>query len=173
MNLKNSGEGGILRNILKGIGELVELVQEMDTEGKTEIRRTGNFGGFPERKGISGRYDFTLKMGLPGKRGQVAGDAIHADSGRKSSMKEIEPELEVHDEGSFIRVVMEIPAVPDEEVAVCMVDNVLYIDIKNGEAAFRKSIALPDKVKPATMRKYIRNSILEILIDVQDQVSKE
>lgn len=67
--VKSGGGGGTLGSILKGIGELVELVQKMDAEGKNEISRTGTFGIFPEGRGIGGSYGFTLKMGLPGPSG--------------------------------------------------------------------------------------------------------
>lgn len=166
--VKNGGEGSILGNILRGIGDLVELVQKMDTAGKTEISRTGTFGCFPERKGISGCYDFTLKMGLPGKRGQAADGVIHADVGRTPSLKESEPAIEVYDEGRFIRVVAEIPAVSDEEVVLYMKENVLYIDVRANDDPFNKSVVLPERVKPGAMRKFIRNNILEVLVDLQD-----
>jgi len=166
--VKNDGEGGILGNILRGVGELVEWVQRMEAEGKTEISRTGTFGSIPERLRIGGCYGFNLKMGLPGKREQAAGGDTYTVVGQENSLKESEPVIEVYDEGRFVRVVAELPTVSDDEVALYMKENVLYIDVRAKDNPFNKSIVLPDRVKPGTMRKFIRNNILEVLVDLQD-----
>ncbi len=166
--MKDKDEGSTLGNILRGVGELVEWVQKMEAEGKTEYSRTGTFGIMPDRRGISGCYGFNLKMGLPGKRKQVAGGNTYDVVGQVDPLKESEPVIEVYDEGRFVRVVAELPTVSDDEVVVNMKENELYIDIRSKDNPFSKSVALPERVKPGTMRKFIRNDILEVLVDLQD-----
>jgi len=165
--VKSDDEGGILGNVLRGIGELVELVQKMDAEGKTEISRVGTIGDLQGRRGTGACYGFTLRTGLPGKKERVGGEFVQTGAGRESSLKKSEPVIDVFDEGGFIRIVAELPVVSDDEVAVKIKENLLNITVLAREASFSKSIVLPKKVKPGTMRKSIRNGILEVLVDVQ------
>jgi len=162
--LKSSDEGGFLGNILRGIGELVELVQKIDAEGKTEISRTGTFRSFPEHRDAVGRYGFTLKIGLPGER--KTGGIGHGVAERGSPLKEREPVIDVFDEGHFIRVVAELPAVSDDEVDIYVKESILYLTVRAKDDSFSKSIVLPKRVKPGTMRRSLRNGILEVLVDV-------
>jgi len=164
--VKKDGDGGILGNILRGIGEMVDLVKKMDTDGRTEINSTGTFGNLTDPKGISGCYGFTLKTGLPGKRPSFTSDTMPAR--QDISIKKSEPVIDVFDEGHFIRVVVETPVVSDEDIVLHIKENVLYLTVWAKDEPFSKSIALPHRVKSDTMRKFIRNGILEVLLDVQD-----
>lgn len=166
--VKSGSEGSTLGSILRGIGELVELVRKMDAEGKTEISRTGTFGSFPKRQEIGGSYGFTMKMGLPGKKEPAAGGVMHAGVGQEPSLKEHEPVIDVFDEGHFIRVVAELPAVPDEDVVLYMKENVLYLTVRAKDASFSKTIVLPERVISGTIRKSLRNDILEVRVEVQE-----
>lgn len=166
--MKNDGAGGILGNILRGINEVVDLVQKMDSEGKTEINRTGTFGSLTDRKGLGGCYGVTFKTGLPVRKIPTVADTTPAGAQQGISFKDIEPVIDVFDEGHFIRVVAELPAVTEEDVVLHMKENVLYLTVWAKEEPFSKSVRLPEKVKPGTMRKSLRNGILEVLVDVQD-----
>jgi len=166
--VKNDGDGGILGSILRGIGEMVDLVQKMDSDGKTEVNRTGTFGDLTDRKGLGGCYGFTLKTGLPGRKLSSAGGTVQTDAQQDIPFKNSEPVIDVFDEGDFVRVVVEIPAVSDEDIVLHIKENVLYLTVWAKDDPFNKSIALPHRVKPGTMRKSIRNGILEVLFDVQD-----
>jgi len=166
--MKNDGDGGFLGNILRGINEMVDLVQKMDAEGKTEINRTGTFGNLTDRKGLGGGYGFTLKTGLPGKKLTSAGGTVQTGTQQDIPFKNNEPVIDVFDEGNFVRVVVEIPAVSDEDIVLHIKENVLYLTVWSKDDPFNKSIPLPHRVKPDTIRKSIRNGILEVLFDVQD-----
>jgi len=166
--VKSGGESGSFGSILKGIGELVEIVKKMDAEGKTEIKRTGTFGIFPESRRIGGSYGFTLKMGLPGRKEPASSGITHSGVGQKPVQKEREPLVDIFDESNFIRVVVELPAVADEDVVLYMNENVLYLTIRSPNGPFSKTIVLPDRVKPGAMRKSIRNGILEVIVEVKD-----
>ncbi|OPY56173.1 MAG: hypothetical protein A4E55_02194 [Pelotomaculum sp. PtaU1.Bin035] len=164
--MKSDNEGGILGSILRGVGELVDLAQKLDAEGKTELSRTGTLGKSPGKRGPAGHYGFNIKVGLPAKNVPVGG-VMGAGDVEGPSLKEREPVIDVFDEGHFIRVVAELPAVSDEEVIVNIKENVLYLKVRGNNNPFSKSIMLPEKVKPETLRKSLRNGILEVLVDVQ------
>jgi len=166
--VKRGDEGGVIGKFLQGIGELVELARKMDAEGKTEINRTGTFGFLPEGKRLTGSYGFTCKMGLPRKKEPPAGDIVHAGVEQEPSLKEREPMIDVFDEGHFIRVIAELPAVSDEDVSLFMQENVLYLTVRTKDAPFSHTVVLPEKVKPGTMRKSLRNGILEVLVEVRE-----
>jgi len=167
--MKSDDENSILGNVLRGISELVELVQKMDAEGKTEISRVGTLGNFQDRRGTGACYGFTLRTGLPVKGKRTAGGAAQSGAWREPSMKKHEPVIDVFDEGGFVRVVAELPFVTDDEVDLNIQDDVLYLTVRAKDSFFSKSIVLPKKVKPGTLRKFVRNGILEVLVDVQEQ----
>ncbi|MDF9407593.1 MAG: hypothetical protein A4E52_01883 [Pelotomaculum sp. PtaB.Bin013] len=166
--MKNGDESSILGNVLRGIGELVELVQKMDAEGKTEINRFGTLGDFHGQQGTGARYGFTLRTGLPGRRRPAPGDVAPSEVEWQPPLKKREPVIDVFDEGGFIRVVAELSIASDDEVALDIKENVLNMTVETRDVSFSKCIAMPKKVNPGTMRKYIRNGILEVLVDVQD-----
>ncbi|TEB15406.1 hypothetical protein Psfp_02191 [Pelotomaculum sp. FP] len=166
--MKNDSDGGILGSILRGIGEMVDLVQKLDSEGNTEINRMGTFGNLTDRKRLGGCYGFTLKTGLPGKKPPVACDTMPSGAQQDIIFKNSDPVIDVFDEGHFVRVVVEIPTVSYEDIVLHIKENILYLTVWAKDEPFNKSITLPHRVKPGTMRRSIRNGILEVLLDVQD-----
>ncbi len=166
---KDFSEGFKLNDVLKGITDLVDLVQKMEAEKKTEESKTGNFQ-FPRGKNFfQGSYGFSVKLGGLSDRPR-SGQPLTMDTGR--AIKEIklpydawEPVMDIFNEDSTVQIVVEMPGTSEDQVNIVITDQELDIGVDKGETGVRKSIALPCPVKPESLQYSVRNGILKITLD--------
>jgi len=154
---KDFTQGSFLGGLLKGLGELAQLAEKLETEGKTEIRRTGHFGSF-ERGVPVGSYGLNIRMGnlKPGEH--------HFKD--KTHVQKNEPLLDIFDEGDFIQVVVELPEVSGgEEIEVNLARQTLLLTAQTPAGVFQKSIFLPIAVKSESLQKIFKNGILKIVLE--------
>src|SRR3970040_929789 len=139
---RKGGGGFGLGDLFKGIGDLIELLQEIEAEGKTEVSRTGELRGKGPLKDLKGVYGFNVKVGLGGeptvetfgtiKKGE-AGDVVEEVR---------EPLVDVFDENEAIRVIAELPGVEAGDVRVELKDDILTICAEGKDRKYNKEIVL-------------------------------
>ncbi len=161
-------DGLKLSDVVKGITDLVELVQKMDAEKKTEESKTGVFHFPRDKKTIQGTYGFTVKLGALGDSSQPfhAGQAkpqkiIH----KKIANHSWEPVMDIFDEGNTLQIVVEVPGAQENHLNVVVSGEDLEIQIQHEAGEKVKSIPLPCGVNPGSLKYTVRNGILTITLD--------
>lgn len=166
---KDFFEGFKLQDVLRGITDLVDLVQKMDAEKKTEESKTGNFQFSRDKNVFQGSYGFSVKLGgLPEKSQSVS--PVIVDAGRVIKEKKMpddawEPVTDIFDEGGTVQIVVEMPGISEHQVNIEISGSMLDITMEKGKAGVIKSVPLPCPVKPESLQYSVRNGILKIILD--------
>jgi len=149
------GLGGIFR----GLGNLVELLREMEEEGRSEVTRTGELKGPGRSRAM---YGFTVKVGTGGvPRVERFGNVRETEAG--PVVEEVrEPMVDVFDEGNEVVVIAEIPGVAESDINLEIKEDILLLSASDEDRQYRKEVLLPCAVVAETMRSSYRNGILEI-----------
>lgn len=164
---KDSFDGFKFNDFLRGITDLVELVQKMDKEKKTEESKTGNFQ-FPRDKNLfQGSYNFNVKLGglpeISRPRSQTV-DVRPPAREKKMPADAWEPVMDIFDEGSTVQIVIEVQGVSEDQVNIDVTPGSLDITLQ-GQAGASRSIPLPCPVNPESLRYSVRNGLLKISLD--------
>jgi HSP20 family protein len=155
------GVGGNLGGILKGLGDLVEKLGELEQRGG--ISETGEIGG--EGGKVKGIYGFSVKVGLgdQGPRIEPFGNIRRdADSGRSEVQEVREPMVDVFEEDDHVLVLAELPGIGKDDIKIEVKDDVLTIAAEHGEKKYRKEVLLPYPVPKDKMQIACNNGVLEI-----------
>ena len=153
-------EGG-LGGILRGLGDLVEKLRDLENQG--EVSRTGTLHGSGEQ--VRGIYGFTVKVGLgdQGPRIETFGNIRRDASSGRTEVREVrEPMVDVFDEEEHLLVLAELPGVSKEDVQIELQDDVLTIVAEHGDKKYRKEVLLPRAVPKEKMQVSCNNGVLEI-----------
>jgi HSP20 family protein len=153
-------EGG-LGGILRGLGDLVEKLADLEQQG--EISKTGTIRGSGEQ--LRGIYGFTVKVGLgdQGPRIEPFGNIRRdASSGRTEVQEVREPMVDIFDEEKYLLVLAELPGTSKEDVQIELEDDVLTITAERGDKKYRKEVLLPRIVPKEKMQVNCNNGVLEI-----------
>ena len=107
------------------------------SDGKPEIREFGNLK-FSGHEG-SRRSPFYIK-------------------------EEVEPLVDVMDEGDKIRVVAEVPGVEKDDINLDVKPDALTIDVDAGDRKYYKELRLPSEVDPESIKSNYKNGVLKIIL---------
>jgi HSP20 family protein len=155
------GVGGNLGGILKGLGDLVEKLGELEKRGG--MSETGEIRGEGDK--VRGIYGFSVKVGLgdQGPRIEPFGNIRRdADSGRTEVQEVREPMVDVFEEEGHVLVLAELPGIGKDDVKVEVKDDVLTIAAERGEKKYRKEVLLPYSVAKEKIQIACNNGVLEI-----------
>ena len=155
------GVGGNLGGILRGLGDLVEKLGELEKRGG--ISETGEIRGEGDK--IRGIYGFSVKVGLgdQGPRIEPFGNIRRdADSGRTEVQEVREPMVDVFEEEDHLLVLAELPGIGKDDVQVEVKDDVLTIAAERGEKKYRKEVLLPYCISKEKIQVTCNNGVLEI-----------
>ena len=161
---RKGGRGFGLGDLFRGIGDLVELLKEMEAEGKTEVSRTGELRGKGRLKDLKGVYGFSVKVGLGGEPTvETFGNIKKGEDG--AVVEEMrEPLVDVFDEKEAIRVIAELPGVEANDIKVELEGDILTIAAEGKDRKYNKEILLPAKGKRDSLQTSYRNGILEVTV---------
>jgi HSP20 family protein len=161
---RKGGGGFGLGDLFRGIGDLIELLKEMEAEGKTEVTRTGELRGKGRLKDLKGVYGFSVKVGLGGEPTvETFGNIKKGDAG--AVVEEMrEPLVDVFDEKEAIRVIAELPGVEAADIKVELEGDILTLTAEGKERKYNKEILLPAKGKRESLKTSYRNGILEVTV---------
>jgi HSP20 family protein len=155
------GVGGNLGGILKGLGDLVEKLGELEKRGG--ISETGEIHS--EGGKVRGIYGFSVKVGLgdQGPRIEPFGNIRRdADSGRTEVQEVREPMVDVFEEEDHVLVLAELPGIGKDDVKIAVKDDVLTIAAERGEKKYRKEVLLPYCISKEKIQITCNNGVLEI-----------
>jgi HSP20 family protein len=154
-----------LGGIFRGLGNLIELAGKLAEEGE-EIRKervfTARGPGGKELKGIFGVSVRTLQGGKPVF--ETFGNIKKTPKG--PVVEEVrEPIVDLFDEKSHVRLIVELPGVSDEGLSIELKGDILNLNAASKERQYAKEILLPCPVKQESLQKSFHNGILEITIE--------
>ncbi|MBI2115307.1 MAG: Hsp20/alpha crystallin family protein [candidate division NC10 bacterium] len=161
---RKGGGGFGLGDIFRGIGDLIELLKEMEAEGKTEVSRTGELRGKGRLKDLRGVYGFNVKVGLGGEPTvETFGNIRKSKEG--PVVEEVrEPLLDVLDEGDSFRIIAELPGVEASDITLDLKDDILTIAAEGKDRKYSKEILLSSRAQPGPPTMSYRNGILEVRV---------
>lgn len=85
--------------------------------------------------------------------------------GRKPEIaEEMEPLVDVVDEGNSVRVIAELPGVDKEDIELEAVDRTLIIRAKGKHRSYYKEVELPARVDIDSAKARYRNGVLEVVL---------
>lgn len=153
------GMGGIL----KGIGDFIETVADMEQKGEKKREESGvkDLG-----KGKA-TYGFSIKLGDLGEKSKTEfeefGNIHNTDEG--PVVDDIrEPMVDIFDEEDRINIVAEIPGVKKEDIKINLKNNTLILKAVHGERKYRKEIPLSASIDSDNISSSYRNGILNISV---------
>lgn len=161
MSKKDRSIGLGLSDLFKGLGDLLEVAQKLDTKGINELKQSGTFGS-THPKGLRGAYGFSVRVG------GASGSTIRSFGNLKPNAGKIEfnetwePILDVFDEGDYVLVIAELPGVDKEQLQLKLEGKVLHLKA-NGIRQYEKDIILPYAVKENIISVF-QNGIVEITL---------
>ena len=164
MRERKGGSGFGLGDLFRGIGDLIELLKEMEAEGKTEVTRTGELRGKGRLKDLKGVYGFSVKVGLGGEPTvETFGNIKKGDAG--AVVEEMrEPLVDVFDEKGTIRIIAELPGVEADGIKVELVGDILTIAAESKDRKYQKEVLLPAKGMRESLKTSFHNGILEVTV---------
>jgi len=149
-------------DLFKGIGNLINLVNEMSEKGKSQITRTGEITGLDKNKGIRGVYGFTVRLGATGNtRVQPFGN-IKKEENRITVQEIREPIVDIFEEEEGLLLIAELPGVARDDIDLDVKDDILIITASGKERKYAKEVLLPFKVDPNKVTTVLNHGVLEI-----------
>lgn len=149
-------------NIFKGIGNFIDLIGEMSEKGEEIIQKTKEFKGKGPFKDLKGVYGFTIKTGIGGTPTVEHFGNVKATSKGPIIEEAREPLVDIFDEGSEIRVLIEMPGVTEQDVILDLKGDILIITSPNSKRKYKKEIILPSEVESKIISKSYINGIYEV-----------
>ncbi|MFX0108581.1 MAG: archaeal heat shock protein Hsp20 [Candidatus Hodarchaeota archaeon] len=149
-------------DIFAQIDELMEWMMKEMSEGKMfdmesieEFLRQNPDGTNPFV------FGFSMGQGPDGKPFIHRFGNAPSEDGIKMT-PQLEPLVDVIDEGEEVIVVAEVPGVEKDEIKVRVKGSQLIIDVDNPERPYHTELDLPTKVKKEDAKSSLRNGVLEV-----------
>jgi HSP20 family protein len=154
--------GGLsFRGLMKGLGNLADLVSKLIEEGETEMTRTGEIKGL-DREGITGVYGFRIRT-LAGGEPHIESFGNIKKTPQGPRVEEVsEPLVDVFDEPEAVVVIAELPGVEQSDIHLEIKGDILDLKAEGEKRKYRKEVLLPTLVDPPSITSSYKNGILEI-----------
>ena len=163
------------RSIFDIFDDLFREIEEEFRELLSETERIREVKGFEEGfKEIRGPfiYGFRITIGPDGRPKVEEFGNIRRAGVRPKISEEIEPLVDVLDEGDKIRIIAEMPGVEKESISLKAVDKKLIIRASNHKKYY-KEIDLPEEVDVRKAKASYRNGVLEVLLEKKSKEKRE
>ncbi|MEW5955686.1 MAG: archaeal heat shock protein Hsp20 [Candidatus Micrarchaeota archaeon] len=116
---------------------------------------------FHELHGSPLVYGFSAR---PGEEGPVIQEFGNVDVRRKKLSQEREPLVDVIDEKTQVRAVIELPGVEKNEIKLSATPRQLEVRVANPSRQYAKKIPLPAEVLEDSAKAAYKNGILEVVL---------
>jgi HSP20 family protein len=153
-----------LGGLLKGIGNLVDLVSKMAEEGREETAGSGEIEAMGGR--LKGVYGFSVRLGLGGRPIIEQFGNIQETATGPTVAETREPLVDVLDEGDHLAVIAELPGVDEKDIRVTVEGDIVEIVATTGDRSYQKEVLLP-AAAAASLESSYRNGVLEIRLAKQ------
>lgn len=151
-----------LGELLKGLGNFVDLIQQMEAQGKAKISYTGEIKGLDKAKGLKGLFGIDIGIGDGGSANVKSFGNISKKEKDLVLEEVIEPLVDIFEESDNILVVAELPGVNKDDFHFQVSGDILIIEATGRDRQYRKEMLLPAMVDPEGATTVIKNGIIEI-----------
>jgi len=118
-------------------------------------------------------YGFSLTMGPDGKPVIREFGNIKPSPRGPIVREELEPLVDVFDEGDVVKVCAELPGVSKEDIKVRVTDdNKLVISVDTPQRKYYKEVELPARVNPERSKATYKNGVLEVVLEKVEKKGK-
>lgn len=148
--------------LLKGLENFVDLIQQMEAQGKAKISYTGEIKGLDKAKGLKGLFGIDIGIGDKGSADVKSFGNISKKEKDLVIEEVIEPLVDIFDESDKILVVAELPGVSENNFHFQVKGNILFIEASGRGRQYRKEMLLPAMVDPEGAVTVFKNGIIEI-----------
>lgn len=139
----------------------MDLVTRMEREGRTEVRRRGQWQGPGGTRAV---YGVSVKLGLGGRPAvERFGNVRDTDAGPVIEDTR-EPLTDVFEEDEGFVVVVELPGVEEQAVRVDLKEDRLTVRAAGEGRQYAKEVSFPAPVDPQTLTRTYRNGILQLTV---------
>ena len=163
---RDNSEDDKIDNLFKGLNRFVGVISDMVETGKSLSQYSGEIGDLSKQNKVHGRYDFSIGFcdGNKESMDQIREVANRKTKKSKEIIKEFEPAYDIYEEEDRIIVVMEMPGVSEENIAISQFGRELEIIAESSFRKYRKKIQLSIEPKNTDISKSVKNGILKITI---------
>jgi HSP20 family molecular chaperone IbpA len=138
-----------------GLFELLELASRLSDERKS-VHREGEFN----RGGIKGHWSVNMRLGTLAESGGSSVPVEPPTVNVKPEQAAAAPYLEIHDEGNFLRVIVDLPGGAEAAKNVSVEGDLLIYDDPDND--IHAEWLLPCKVEQKPLNLISRNGLLVI-----------
>jgi HSP20 family protein len=155
-----------LGGLLGGLGGIMEKLGELAVAGE-ELSRSGELKDAGGK--IHGVYGINVRTAL-GDSGQTElkiepfGN-VHGAADRRLDEDVREPLVDIHEEDDHVLVLVELPGVAKENVALKVTGDRLELSAERGKTSYRKQVDLPKNCAAERMSWECSNGILQVRFD--------
>jgi HSP20 family protein len=153
--------------LFQGLGTILDLVSQLEAEGKEAVEREGEFTSPSGR--VKAVYGLSIKTNLGGRPTvEPFGNVRVKKTARGPVIEdEREPLVDVFDESDHITVIAEMPGVEEERINISVQGDILTLSASGSERKYYKELVLPASVDAASLTSKYKNGVLEIRVNKQ------
>lgn len=151
--------------LLQGVGSLLDLVSNMEEEGKEEVKREKEFTSPSGR--VKAVYGLSVKTGLGGRPTLESFGNVKRTARGPVVEEERQPLVDIFDEEDHILIIAELPGVEENQITAAAKGDILTLSAANGERKYYKEVLLPAEVDASTLKSKYKNGVLEIRMNKQ------
>lgn len=141
-------------DILKGLGDLLNVVNDMVDNDMTKKSFSGDMFKSNNSQGLQGKYSYSVKLGLQDKdRKQIA-----------VQPEIIIPQADVFKENDQIMIILEMPAISMENLHYTIHEKTLLIEGIGNRVIYRKEINIGEEITIEQITVTEKNGIFKIVI---------
>lgn len=162
-------DGGFgIGNVLRGIGDFVNLLSDMLAEGIDEWSETREIGGLGSKGPVRGVYGISVRLG-PGKSFRVDdfGNVRREEEGPFAG-GERKPLVDIFDEENGVLIVAEVPGTSPDRIHLSYESGVLSILAEGPDHRYRRDVEIRRRVRFDKREVSCKEGILKIWLPLDE-----
>ncbi len=157
---KKTDIGAGIGGIFGGLGKLLELAQELQSQAKSEGSSETTF---KTESGLSGVFGVNIRNINGEARVEPFGNVVRSEKGTSVEATR-EPLTDLLEEDTGYTVIVELPGVDANSIMVHLEGLTLKIEAGSGIRKYQKTLQLDKAVQSEGMKRSYQNGILELNI---------
>lgn len=146
-----------LGDMLKGLGDFIESVSEMEKKGEEKVERTGEI----KLPGGRAMYGYSVKIGGIGPVEHFGNIVRETEKG--AVVEEVrEPFVDIFEEAKNIEVIAELPGVGEKDITYEMKGDILLLKAAGDGRKYSKEVLLP--CKAVVLKTSYKNGVFKITL---------
>jgi HSP20 family protein len=174
-NTASDNKTNSFTGFFRGIGNLIDLVANLENDEKSEERREGEITDPSGRMKAAFKFSIRTGLGEPlefgssnigssniGSSNIGSSHKERATSPRPNVEEEIQPVVDIFDEETYVLLLIELPGVEEEDIHLEVNGDILMLSAANRYRKYTGEVVLPDEVDGSSVTSKYKNSVLEI-----------